>query len=98
MENWGLVTYRESALLCSSCSSSVYDELFFKSFVVSSTISHELAHQWFGNFVSPKWWQHVWLSEGLATLFGNIATSLVRLDSCCIFVLISALVLFSNFV
>lgn len=51
MENWGLITYRESALLfqpnVSSSSSQNY---------VASVVAHELAHQWFGNLVTMKWW------------------------------------------
>ncbi len=46
MENWGLITYRESALLYSPAFSSVFSKTY-----VASVISHELAHQWFGNLV-----------------------------------------------
>lgn len=55
MENWGLITYREDSLL--------YKEgrdLITNKRRVSTVVSHELAHQWFGNLVSPKWWNDLW--------------------------------------
>lgn len=44
---------------------------------VSSLIAHELAHQWFGNLATMKWWDDLWLKEGFATYMGYIALDAV---------------------
>jgi aminopeptidase 2 len=59
MENWGLVTYREQALLFDAAKSSAKARE-----KVGYTVCHEISHQWFGNLVSPKWWSDIWLNEG----------------------------------
>ncbi|KAM6946022.1 alanyl (membrane) aminopeptidase-like b [Aplochiton taeniatus] len=64
MENWGLITYRESALLYEEGVSSIDDKEW-----IAMVIAHELAHQWYGNLVTMQWWNELWLSEGFATYF-----------------------------
>ena len=68
MENWGAVTYRESALLVDAKHSSISNKQW-----VALVIAHELAHQWFGNLVTMEWWTHLWLNEGFASYISYLA-------------------------
>jgi aminopeptidase N len=73
MENWGLITYRETALLWDPLeSSNRYKQR------VETVISHELAHFWFGDLVTTKWWSDTFLNEGFATYFEYLATAEVE--------------------
>lgn len=68
MENWGLITYRTTAVLFDEETS----ESAYKTRVVY-VVAHELAHQWFGNLVTMDWWNELWLNEGFATWVGWFA-------------------------
>lgn len=70
MENWGAVTYRESALLVDPKHSSASNKQW-----VALVIAHELAHQWFGNLVTMHWWTDLWLNEGFASYIEYLAVN-----------------------
>ena len=72
MENWGLVTYRESCLIADPASASLASKK-----QIASIIAHELSHQWFGNLVTMKWWNDLWLNESFATLMSYIAVDAI---------------------
>ena len=65
MENWGAITFRENLLLH-------YPDVTSRSGEerICEVIAHEIAHQWFGNLVTPSDWNYLWLNESFATYFG----------------------------
>lgn len=73
MENWGLITYRESTMLYQQgVSENRHKER------VGTVVAHELAHQWFGNLVTPSWWSDLWLNEGFATYIECLGVDVVE--------------------
>jgi aminopeptidase N len=70
MENWGLIAYREAALLVEPKTAGISTKQY-----VALVIAHELSHQWFGNLVTMKWWNNLWLNESFATLMEYIAVN-----------------------
>ena len=75
MENWGCITYIDTALLYNPLTSS--QERRERAFTV---IAHEMAHQWFGDLVTMAWWDNLWLNEGFASWMGTKASNALNPD------------------
>lgn len=73
MENWGLLTYRETNILYRSDDSTSLQQQR-----IAAVISHEIAHMWFGDLVTCEWWDVTWLNEGFARYFQYFGTALVE--------------------
>ena len=72
MENWGLVTYREIYLLVDENSTALSRQ------TVALVVAHELAHQWFGNLVTMKWWDDLWLNESFANMMEYVSVDVIE--------------------
>lgn len=75
MENAGAITYRESLLLFDDTATPARKRRY------KMVHAHELAHQWFGDLVTPVWWNDIWLNESFATWMGHVAMDMAEPES-----------------
>jgi aminopeptidase N len=75
MENTAAIFYRESSLLADSASASRQTQK-----TIAEILAHEIAHQWFGNLVTMRWWDDLWLNEGFATWMESRPLATLRPD------------------
>jgi puromycin-sensitive aminopeptidase len=75
MENPGCITFRETALLVDPATGTQQDRQR-----IADVVAHELAHMWFGDLVTMKWWNGIWLNEAFATFMATLACDAFRPD------------------
>lgn len=75
MENWGLITYRETVLLSDPVNPSLSTQQW-----ITLVVAHELSHQWFGNLVTMQWWDDLWLNESFANMTEYLAADRLHPD------------------
>lgn len=75
-ESWGLLTFPETSLIYNPGKMSIRRNMQ----AIRNSIAHGISHQWFGQLVTPDWWNHLWLSKGFASYFEHFAHTDVRIN------------------